>query len=261
MCHCPVPPSLVATLQHSATYDDGMAAAVGAFSASLIASPGWLSGNAMAVAASKKLVDAGVTHPPEAEQTENICPNMTNRQFCNTMLDLRDKAVSLIAKKRLPELARWNMSDMSRVKEWFGVADQSMREYLQKGLASSESVLRGLACKNFVRLTDEGKELGCIVPKHDQSTIAMVCKPDIATRTIAINVSFCALRDVSANLDSQLSTLIHEVTHFNDTFGSFDTLNHLGPARAAAEADPRGMKTNADSIAGYVVWDEVFYAS
>jgi hypothetical protein len=177
------------------------------------------------------------------------------------MLDLRDKAVSLIAKKRLPELGRWNKDDMSRVKEWFGVADQPMREYLQKGLTSCESVLRGLTCKNFVRLTDEGKELSCIVPKHDQSTVAMVCKPDIATRTIAVNVSFCALRDTSANEDSKLSTLIHEVTHFNDTFGSFDTLYYLSQARAAVKTDLEGMKTNADSIAGYVVWDEVFFAS
>ncbi|MGJ7488687.1 M35 family metallo-endopeptidase, partial [Variovorax sp. LT2P21] len=79
--------------------------------------------------------------------------------------------------------------------------------------------------------------------------------------TIAINVSFCTLRDVAANLDSQLSTLIHEVTHFNDTFGSLDTLNHLSQSRSAAKTDPKGMKTNADSITGYVVWDEVFYAS
>ncbi|MGJ7504451.1 M35 family metallo-endopeptidase [Variovorax sp. ZT5P49] len=261
VCHCPVPQPLVATLQFSAIYDDGVAAAVGAFSASLIASPGWFSGDSVTVAASKKIVDAAVNHPSEAEQTENICPNMTNRQFCDGILGLRDKAVSLIAKKRLPELARWNEDDMSRVKEWFGVADQPMREYLQKGLASCESVLRGFTCKNFVRLTDEGKELSCIVPKHDQSTIAMVCKPDIATRTIAINVSFCTLRDVAANLDSQLSTLIHEVTHFNDTFGSLDTLNHLSQSRSAAKTDPKGMKTNADSITGYVVWDEVFYAS
>lgn len=261
VCHCPVPQPIAATLQQSSSYEDGMAEAAGVFSRALIASPDWFSADAATVAASKKLVDRAVNHPPEAEQTENICPNTTNKQFCDTMLDLRDKAVMLIAKKRLPELARWNKEDMARVKEWFGVADLPMRDYLQKGLVACESVLRDLTCKNFVRLTDEGKELSCIVPKHDHSTLAMVCRPDIATRTIAINVSFCTLRDVSANQDSKLSTLIHEVTHFDDVFGSLDTLYHLGQSRAAARTNAASMKTNADSISGYVVWDEVFYAS
>jgi Lysine-specific metallo-endopeptidase len=261
VCHCPVPQVLLSVLQQSASYDDADTWAAAITSSADAPTAQTATASASRMAAAKKTVDEAVTHPPEAEQTENICPNMTNKAFCNTMLDLRDKAVSLIATKRLPELARWNRDDARRVKEWFGVADPSMREYLQKGLASCESVLKSLTCKNFVRLTDEGKELGCIVPRHDQSTLAMVCKPDIATRTIAINVSFCTLRDVSANQDSKLSTLIHEVTHFDDIFGSLDTLYYLSQSRAAAQANSAGMKANADSIAGYVVWDEVFYAS
>lgn len=261
VCHCPRPQPLLATLQHSVDYDDGSSMAHGVFSANLATSSGWFSGSPETVAASKKVVDSAVKHPREAEQTENICPNMTNRQFCEKMLELRDKAILLIAEKRLPELTRWNANDMSRVEEWFGVADQSMREYLQKGLASCESVLRGMNCKNFIRLTPEGKGLRCIVPPYDNETVAMVCKPDLATRTIAINVPFCDLRDLSATHDSQLSTLIHEVTHFDDTFSSSDKLYHLSQSRAAARTDPAGMKKNADSIAGYVVWGEVFYAS
>lgn len=70
----------------------------------------------------------------------------------------------------------------------------------------------------------------------------------------------CVLRNTSANQDSQLSTLIHEVTHFNDCFGSSDAIYFLRSSRMAAAASDERVKTNADSIAGYVVGDEVFHA-
>ncbi len=258
VCHCPVPQPIIATLVHTATYEDMGGAGIIAPAMLL---PGGLPVDTSNMAASKKLVDSEVEYPSEAEQAQNICPNMTNREFCTMMLDLRDKAVSLISKKRLLELERWDRTDQARVKEWFGVADQSMREYLQSGLSACVRVLKGLGCKNFIRLTESGTRLSCIVPNHDKSTVAMVCKPDVHTHTVAINISFCEVRLLSANQDSKLSTLIHEVTHFNDTFGSFDTVYYLEQSRSAAKQDPKGMKTNADSIAGYVVWNEVFYAS
>ncbi|MET3917034.1 putative Zn-binding protein involved in type VI secretion [Variovorax sp. OAS795] len=259
ICHCPVPPPLVATLVHNTSFDD-MLAGTREFNASYTAIPGWFAGDSPSIAASKKVVDEMVEHPPEAEQTENICPNMTNKEFCTLMLDLRDKAVAVISKKRLPELERWGKADQARVQEWFGVAGQSMREYLRKGLAGCEQVLRGLNCKNFVRLTPDGKTLSCIVPSYGATTVAMVCKPDTSTHTIAFNTSFCLLRDTSAGVDSKLSTLIHEVTHFDDTFGSFDSIYYLRESRKAVQEDRAKVKTNADNIAGYVIWDEVFYA-
>jgi len=51
--------------------------------------------------------------------------------------------------------------------------------------------------------------------------------------------------------DSKLLTLIHEVTHFDDTFSSFDTWYGTKNARDHAE-DPRS-RVNADSIAGYIL--------
>ncbi|MDM0075663.1 M35 family metallo-endopeptidase [Variovorax sp. J2P1-59] len=259
LCHCPTPQALIATLQHRATYED-MAGGSGTFDLSMVG-PGWFRHDATSIAASKKLVDSEVIHPPEAEQTENICPNMTNKEFCTMMLDLRDKAVSLISKKRLPELRRWGEVDQARVREWFGVADLSIRDYLRNGLSACESVLKGLDCRNFIRLTSSGKLLSCVIPSHGQETVAMVCKPDVETHTIAFNTSFCEIRSTSSSLDSKLSTLIHEVTHFNDTFGSLDAIYYLAQSRSEAKLNPRMVKVNADSIAGYVVWGEVFHAS
>ncbi|MET3915745.1 putative Zn-binding protein involved in type VI secretion [Variovorax sp. OAS795] len=258
MCHCPVPPPIIATLVHTVINDDLLGGGVRAFSASFAALPGWFSGDSTSVAASKKVVDELVEHPPEAEQTENICPNMTNREFCDLMMKVRDRAVELITKKRLPELQRWNNADQARVAQWFGNNDPSVREYLHNGLSACERVLRGLEGKNFVRYSLTAlKHVGCTI-ESPRGVVAAVCKPDTQSRTIAIHIDFCQLRRTSAKFDSQLSTLVHEVTHFNDTFGSFDTINHLGASLQAAKTAPESVKTNADSIAGYVVWDEPY---
>lgn len=260
ICHCPAPQPILSTLQQWATYDDGAWQAVDA-EPSLPAMAMSVATEPSEMAALKKVVDESVSHPPEAEQTERICPNMTNKEFVTTVLELRDKAVSLISGKRLPELERWNEADKSRVKDWFGVADQDTREYLQQGLKACVRVLRGLEARNFVRYSETAlRHVGCILPNNADDAAAGVCKPDTATHTIAINIKFCELRPTSADQDSKLSTLIHEVTHFDDCFGSFDALYYLRASRAAAQTDPQRMRSNADSIAGYVVWDEVFHA-
>jgi hypothetical protein len=260
VCHCPRPQPIASTLQATAWYDDLWQGADGAPLLDVMDLP--VPQDHAGRIGMKRLVDDGVKHPPEAEQTENICPNMTNKAFCALMLDLRDKAISLIEKKRLPELERWGEPDQRRVKDWFDIAGEPMRDYLKTGLAACARVLRALNCSNFVRFSEVAlKNVGCILPRNADDAAAAVCRPDIQTRTIAINLKFCELRPLSADEDSMLSTLIHEITHFDDCFGSLDTLYYLRSSRDAAKSSPEKMRTNADSIAGYVVWGEVFYAS
>lgn len=261
MCRCTAPQPIVSTLQATAFYDD-LWQRPGGESSSVDVAALPLAQDHTSSVGMKRLVDSQVTHAPNVDQTENICPNMTNKAFCALVLDLRDKAVSLIEKKRLPELERWGARDQLRVEDWFGIADPSMREYLKAGLAACAQVLRTLSCKNFVRFSETAlKNVGCILPSNADDAAAAVCKPDIGTRTIAINLKFCELRPLSADQDSMLSTLIHEVSHFDDCFSSLDTLYYLRSSLAAATTSPAKMRSNADSIAGYVVWGEVFFAS
>lgn len=255
VCHCPVPQPLLSVLRQSAEYDDEAWQASGA-------TPGAASledsSSSLEMAAFKKAVDDGVTHPPEAEQTEDICPNMTNKEFSDRMMKLRDRAVELIAKKRLPELRRWNSTDQARVTQWFGNNDTSTRSYLQNGLAACERVLRGLEGKNFVRYSLNAlQHVGCTIDSP-RGAVAAVCRPDIQTRTIAIHIDFCDMRRTAADFDSQLSTLIHEVTHFEDTFNSLDTFKNLRDSLNAVKTAPGDVKANADSITGYVVWGEPY---
>ncbi|MFS2164643.1 M35 family metallo-endopeptidase [Variovorax sp. Varisp62] len=252
VCHCALPQPLLATLQHTSTYDDGMHHATAKAMASFI-SP------ARETAALKKAVDEHVSHPPEAEQMEKICSNMTNKEFAVLVIKLRDMAIDYILKKRLPELQRWDKEAQARTVEWFGTADQSIREYLQEGLVACARVLRGLEPKNFIRYAEGGKIATCVLASANGAAAA-ACKPDTATRTIAIASVFCNFRfdnktnfDTGAVMDgdSRLLTLVHEVTHFDDTFSSNDTWYGTTQSREHAE-HPRS-RSNADSLASYIL--------
>ena len=258
VCHCPRPQPLVSTLQTTSYADDGAGTHAMAGPEVLAALP--FSGGTAEVAAAKKTVDDNVEHPAEAEQTENICPNMTNREFCLLMMKLRDTAVNLIERDRLPELERWDKVAQARVNEWFGVVDGPIRKHLQSGLAACKHVPEGLTCANFIRYSEANKRnLGCIFPSDAPGTVAAVCKPDTATHTIAIALDFCELPEdrivfgtnVIRDGDSKLLTLIHEVTHFEDTFSSFDPW--YGTKNARNHADQPTSRTNADSLASYIL--------
>jgi uncharacterized Zn-binding protein involved in type VI secretion len=253
VCHCPLPPPLVATLVHSFTYDDAMAGAVKEFSPSFTALPGWFAGDSAAVAASSKVVDDLVEHPPEAEQTENICPNMTNKQFCTLVLGLRADAVKMV-ERRLKDLDLWGKPEKARVIQWFGIDDEKTRQHLRDGLSKCLRVLKGLTCDSFVRYSEQlTRSVGCTPSGNKAGLIAEVCGPDVKTHTIGIAVRFCELRDRSAEADSQLQTLIHEVTHFSDTFGSMDEIYKMSESLSIAKDTKRALR-NADSITGYVAY-------
>lgn len=255
VCHCPVPPPLVSRLRHAPTCDDALAGAVGDFNSSFAALPGWFVGDTTTVAASKKLVDDLVEHPPEAEQTENICPNMTNKEFCTLVMGLRNQAIELIG-VRLKDLGRWGRPEQQRVATWFGASDEPLRQYLQSGLAGCVRVLKRLSCDNFVRYSEQlMRNVGCTPSGNKVSLVAEVCKPDVKTHTIGIALEFCSIPRVAYSTDSQLSTLIHEVTHFDDTFSSNDTVGHMRHSLGLASR-PSEARANADSITGYVLYGD-----
>jgi uncharacterized Zn-binding protein involved in type VI secretion len=262
VCHCPIPQPLLSVSQQSAECDDDDWIADGTMRSLAVMAPAERTTAGLEMAAFKKVVDEGVTHPPEAEQTERICPNMTNKAFATLMMKLRDMAVDYIAKQRLPELERWDEQAQARVMTWFGIADQSTREHLHKGLIACVRVLRGLEPKNFVRFTAGGKLLTCVMD-NGVGTVAAVCKPDVATHTIAIALPFCEFEndnriifgtDKVRDGDSRLLTLIHEVTHFDDTFGSNDTWYGTAKSRGQVNSQNlQALRVNADSIAAYIL--------
>lgn len=256
VCYCPVPPPLVSRLQYAPTYDDEMSWAVDEFDPSFTALPGWFSGDSRVVAASKKLVDGIVEHPPEAEQTENICPNMTNKEFATKVMGLRDLAVDLI-ERRIKDLAVWARPERERATRWFGRSDEDLRRHLDAGLRSCVRVLKGLTAANFVRYSEAlMRSVGCVPSGNVDRLAAEVCKPDLKTRTIGIGAAFCGLPDISYRIDSKLATIIHEVTHFDDVFSSNDAVYQMGQSLALLPSNPSAARVNADSIVGYVLYGD-----
>jgi len=191
------------------------------------------------------------------DDPELICPNMTNTEFARMVIKRRDKAVSLID-KRIVELTGWSPAAKARVAQWFGKSDSATRDYLAGGLSRIRQVLAELTPSNFVRYSEAAMaHVGCVSDsKKKLGVVAEVCAPDTATHTIAIHLDFCELRDFAYSMDSQVSTLIHEVSHFHDTMSTGDPVYFMRKCRDLAKSSPEITLHNADSIAGYVIYED-----
>lgn len=207
-------------------------------------------GESNTVRGSKVVIPLSLNGPP-------ICPNMTDAEFRKLVLGLRDEAV-VITKQRIVELARWTPDIQARVAVWFGSPDNAIRTRLTAGLRALVTVMSDLTAKNFVRPgSDADLATGCLPNMKDlDGEVAHVCRPDTATHTIAINIHFCSLPDRSAsNLSSKQLTIVHECSHFIDTFGSEDYPNAYGrwACERLAKEHPEQAIGNADSIAWFVL--------
>ncbi|WP_080415911.1 M35 family metallo-endopeptidase [Burkholderia ubonensis] len=187
--------------------------------------------------------------------TERICENMTNREFRAMVLKMRDKAVSLV-EIRLEDLHRWSVRDKNRVQQWFGRSDEGTRIKLIHGLTAIAGALKALTGFNFTRWDSERfAYIGCVPNPNKSGVVASVCAPDTATHTIAIHQDFCTMRDFSWEKDSIVSTLIHEVSHFHDTMGAKDHRYYMNECVNFGSESPDLAINNADSIAGYVIYN------
>lgn len=186
---------------------------------------------------------------------ERICENMTNREFREIIKSVLERAAPLVD-KRIAALGIWSPVERARVQRWFGRSDESARVTLIKGLPRIAAVLRDLSPANFVRSSpDRDRTLGCTPnPVGDQQEAAHVCAPDTATHTISISPKFCSMRHWSADADSRVSTVIHEVTHFTDTMATKDNKYTIAyTLRDWAQENSDLSLNNADSVAGYIV--------
>lgn len=186
-----------------------------------------------------------------------ICDNMSDAEFRRTVLTLRDDAVRAI-ECRILELSDWGVTAQARVKQWLGKSDDGTRTTLVSGLTALVPIMNGLTARNFVRVdSEQDRATGCVPGmKNLDGEVAHVCAPDTATHTIAINRNFCYLPEKSASrLSSMQLTIVHECTHFIDTFGSLDYPNGYGYSACTrlANVHPDYAIKNADSIAWYVL--------
>ena len=188
------------------------------------------------------------------------CFNVRSEEFGKMMMGLRDEAVTY-AQNRRAELLRWDDHAKARTIKWFNSAEQEIRDYLLPKLDSVIRVLKSLTPENFDYDTPENNiETGCLPGQGlgEEGVAAAVCAADTERHRILINMRFFEFpkrgfiygTNKFNGRDSQLMTLIHEVTHFNDVAGSKDP--YYGASGALANAKQSKARMNADSLASYI---------
>nr|WP_312989311.1 M35 family metallo-endopeptidase [Comamonas koreensis] len=198
---------------------------------------------------------------PDWDGVVNICYDVKGRRFGELMMSLRDSAISY-AQDRRDELSRWDEISKGRTQKWFNSSDGEIRDYLLRVLDSVIRVLKSLTPENLEYDTQENSvRSGCLPGQGMVLTgvLAAVCPTDILAHRIAINMGFFELPKMGYSYggtefgqkDSQLLTLIHEVTHFYDVAGSIDSFN--GVFNAAKNFSSAKAKMNADSLAAYIL--------
>ena len=183
-----------------------------------------------------------------------VCRNMTNQEFRQVILKARDAAVVLV-KDRIAALSKWDSKEKERVIYYFGRADEEVRSTLTRGLPRLLSALQELVPEKIVRWDDAlNKNLSCAATVDTGNNRASVCKPDSQKRIVAIYSSFCTDPNGHLWTASKVKTLIHECTHYTDTFDSVDHM--YADTDSGMHIFALGNKDiaihNADSIAGYI---------
>ncbi|NUY30110.1 hypothetical protein F0160_06200 [Paraburkholderia sp. JPY303] len=186
--------------------------------------------------------------------TVPICSNMTNKEFRRQAMRARDIGVELI-KKRIAGLARWDTREQDRVTTFFASADVHAKKVLCEGLPRLLAAMQELEPEKIVRWDSEiNRYLSCAITPDSGVNHAAVCKPDSEKRVIAIYSKFCGSPFAQLWGICKVKTIIHECTHFTDTFDSQDHmyLDSEAGAMIFAKNKPHQAISNADSIAGYI---------
>lgn len=195
------------------------------------------------------------------EDSSSICYNVKGEAFGKLMMGLRDEAVTY-AQNRRAELLRWDDRAKARTMKWFNSMEQEIRDYLLPRIDSVIRVLRSLTPDHFEYDTSENSvDAGCLPSKGLvlDGVNAAVCAADTQKHRILINIHFFELPKRGykygtkqfSTRDSQLLTLIHEVTHFNDVASSVD--DFYGVTNAAKNSANPKARINADSLGSYIL--------
>lgn len=188
-----------------------------------------------------------------------MCEQLSESEFSALVMALCQDAI-VLAEQRQAELQRWDAAAKKRMWIWFNSSSDELRDFLLKGIAATIVSLRSLRARDFVQYSEANIRLGsCHGSVVDPEAAASVCPVDITNKRIMIAPKFCNLSRDKRNPyngeigdgDSQLLTLVHEVTHFKDVFGSND--NFYSTFRSIKYVEDPDIRLNADSLAAYII--------
>jgi hypothetical protein len=199
--------------------------------------------------------------PQEAapETPDLVSESLSDERFAEHIMGLIKEAIAL-AEVRQASLTRWDADAKKLTQYWFGASDDAIKAHLLPIMGSLLRVLRGLSPKSFLPYSSENTQsVGCS-PQVDQNADAAACPTDTQEHRIFLAAKFFK-RDAFNRVygtkeflprDSQLSILIHEITHFKDVASSNDAYYGIRNAKSISEKT-ESAKINADSLAAYVL--------
>lgn len=141
-----------------------------------------------------------------------------------------------------------------RVMTWFDRADEETRNILLEALPRLHAAMRELKPENMVRYDDElAKTVSCIPTVDTGTNDAAVCKPESSKRVIEFFSHFCTLPAADLRRDCKVKVIIHECSHYIDTFDSLDNMYGTGKGLEIwTKGHSDKAVRNADNIACYV---------
>jgi hypothetical protein len=192
-----------------------------------------------------------------ANEMRNYLSESIQEKFCADISNIIGIA-RMHAGIRLGALERWDRQEQDRFFQWFGTRDSSDNFRIKMGLAAMRRILDGLQCHDFLPLTSEvAKTLGCQISENNSGVVAAVCQVP-GVHKIMLSHEFFDLRPLSYTFDSQVSTLIHEVAHFQESFGTTNIgeTYSFSKARMLAQFSSADALRNSDNIAAYILVEE-----
>ncbi|WP_460549779.1 M35 family metalloendopeptidase [Comamonas piscis] len=195
----------------------------------------------------------------ESDLNSGICSDLSNRQFSDLVMSLCQQAISL-AQSRHAELLRWDEKAKKRTWLWFNSSDEALKGFLLKGIEKTIHALKKLQPEDFVAYTEGNiKNSSCYDSMIHPHAAAAVCPVDIGKKKIMIATRFCGLTRDKQNPynqeigdgDSQLLTIVHEVTHFHDVFSATD--DFYSTYASIKNVENEKIRFNADSLAAYII--------
>ena len=190
---------------------------------------------------------------------ELVSNSLSDERFAEHIMGLIKQATTH-TEARLGSVTRWDADAKMLTNYWFDSSDDQIKAYLIPIMGSILRVLRGLNPKSFLPYDAASTtSVGCS-GQVDQSADAAVCPVDTNGHRILLAAQFFK-RDAFNRVygtreflprDSQLSILLHEITHFKDVAGSNDAYYGIRNAKSISDKTAEA-KVNADSLAAYVL--------
>lgn len=194
-----------------------------------------------------------------SDLNSNICGDLSGREFSDLVMSLCQQAISL-AHARHTELLRWDDAAKKRTWVWFNASDEALRGFLLKGIERTIHALKKLQPEDCIAYTEGNiKDSSCYESQIHPQAAAAVCPVDIGKKKIMIATRFCGLPRDKKNPynqeigdgDSQLLTIVHEVTHFHDVFSATD--DFYSTYSSIRNVENEKIRYNADSLAAYII--------